>query len=77
MKHTRNTIKDYQMTIRWSEAEERFIVHFPAFPLVMADGQTPEEAAAEGSDALGLALDVLYERGHEVPQPDACDLALA
>jgi len=74
MKHT---IKDYIMTIRWSEADECFIAHFPAFPLVMADGQTPEEAATEAHLALKLALDVLYERGRKIPEPDACELAHA
>jgi len=73
----RNTIKDYQMTISWSETDECFVAHFPAFPLVMADGPTPQEAAAEAEIALGLALEVLYERERKVPEPDACELAYA
>jgi len=73
----KNTIKDYRMMIRWSEQDDCFLVHFPAFPLVMADGQTPEEAAAEGHIALNGVLDMLYESGYEVPEPDAMELACA
>ena len=73
----KNTIKNYRMTIRWSEADECFVAHFPAFPLVMADGPTPEAAAAQGRIALNGVLDVLYKHGDEIPEPDACELAYA
>ena len=73
----RNTIRDYVMQIRWEPRDECFAVHFPAFPGVMADGPTPEEAAAEGRVALEGVLEMLYKCGDEIPEPDACELAYA
>ena len=73
----KNTVNDYRIIIGWSAPDECFVARFPAFPGVMADGPTPEEALASGREALAVTLDVIYECGDEVPAPDACELVYA
>ena len=44
-----------------------YLVEFPGFPGCIADGATPEEAVAEGRDALKSYLATLQELGRPVP----------
>lgn len=43
----------------------------PELPGCVALGDTVDECLAEMRDAVALYLDVLHERGEEVPQPRA------
>ena len=55
--------------VRPLSAEEGggYLVEFPDYPGCIADGDTPEQAIAEGSDALRSYLATLDELGHEAP----------
>jgi predicted RNase H-like HicB family nuclease len=61
------------MLIRWSDEEHAFLVFLPEWEDLasqpVADGQTYEEAAREGAEALELLIDVAKERGQELPRP--------
>lgn len=46
-----------------------YLAVFPDLPLVMSDGATPEEALANGLDALNCALEALVEQGRPIPEP--------
>jgi antitoxin HicB len=43
-----------------------YLIAFPDFPGCMADGETPEEAIAEGRDALASYLATLGVLGHPI-----------
>ena len=44
-----------------------YLVEFPEYPGCVADGETPEQAIAEGADALKSYLATLLELGRAVP----------
>nr|VFJ54757.1 MAG: antitoxin HicB [Candidatus Kentron sp. FW] len=46
-----------------------WLVSFPNLPGCMSDGQTPEEAVANGKDALAAWLRAAEETGREIPHP--------
>ena len=47
-----------------------WLIVFPDFPgAVMSDGETPEEALANGRDALESVIAVYKEDGRELPVP--------
>lgn len=50
--------------------EGGFVVSFPAFPDLMTQGETLEEARAMGADLLALHLGMLRERGVALPPSD-------
>ena len=43
-----------------------YLIEFPDYPGCVADGETPEEAIAEGRDALKSYLKTLGELGRSV-----------
>ena len=45
-----------------------YLIEFPDFPGCIADGETPEEAIAQGRDALISYLKTLEELGRPVPK---------
>ena len=47
-----------------------YLIHFPDLPGCISDGKTPEEAIANGADALQGWLETRHERGLPVPAPD-------
>lgn len=48
-----------------------YLIRFPEFPGCMADGDTPEQAIAEGRDALKSYRETLRELGRPVPEAGA------
>ncbi len=46
-----------------------YLIEFPDYPCCMADGETPEEAIAEGRDALTSYLATLRDLDRPVPPP--------
>jgi len=64
---------DYPFTIRPLTDEEGggYLIEFPDVPGCMSDGETPEEAVANGRDALKCTLLTLRELGRPIPKPGA------
>lgn len=62
----------YQFTVRPLSKEEGggYLVEYPDIPGCMSDGETIEEAIANGREALRDCLDVLRESGHKAPKPE-------
>jgi antitoxin HicB len=62
---------DYPFELRPLAAEEGggWLISFPDLPGCISDGETPEEAVANGRDALAAWLQAARETGREVPIP--------
>ncbi|MBK7928255.1 MAG: type II toxin-antitoxin system HicB family antitoxin [Bryobacterales bacterium] len=62
----------YQFTVRPLSKEEGggYLVEYPEIPGCMSDGETIEEAIANGKEALRDCLDVLRESGRKAPKPE-------
>ena len=60
---------DYPFTVRPLAADEGggYLLDFPDLPGCMADGETPEEAIREGTDALHSWLETHRELGQPIP----------
>lgn len=61
----------YQFTVRPLSKEEGggYLVEYPDIPGCMSDGETVEEAIANGREALRDCVAVLKETGRTVPKP--------
>jgi antitoxin HicB len=61
----------YQFTVRPLSPDEGggFLVEYPDIPGCMSDGETIEEAIANGREALRDCLDVFRESARKVPKP--------
>ena len=61
----------YQFTVRPLSREEGggYLVEYPDIPGCMSDGETIEEALANGRDALRDSLVVFSEMGRKIPKP--------
>lgn len=46
-----------------------WLITFPDLPGCMSDGETPEEALANGSDAVKAWIDAMRAAGREIPAP--------
>ncbi|MBS1827576.1 MAG: type II toxin-antitoxin system HicB family antitoxin [Acidobacteria bacterium] len=62
----------YQFTVRPLSKEEGggYLVEYPDIPGCMSDGETIEEAIANGREALRDCLDVFAESGRKIPKPE-------
>ena len=72
MKPTVNRNLDrYQFTVRPLSKEEGggYLVEYPDIPGCMSDGETIQEAIANGREALRDCIDVFRESGRKVPKP--------
>jgi antitoxin HicB len=68
-------LPEYQFTIRELAIDDGggFLIEFPDLPGCMSDGETVEEAIANGSDAVKCWITVAKEKGREVPDPGAIE----
>lgn len=64
-------LKEYPFTIRPLADNEGggYLIEFPDVPGCISDGETPEEAIANGRDALRCCLLTLKEIGNPIPVP--------
>jgi antitoxin HicB len=67
----RRKLDQYQFTVRPLSKEEGggFLVEYPDIPGCMSDGETLEEAIANGREALRDCIDVFSESGRKIPKP--------
>jgi antitoxin HicB len=66
---THRSLDAYQFTVRPLSREEGggYLVEYPDIPGCMSDGETPEEAIANGREALRDCLAVFRESGRKAP----------
>lgn len=72
MKSTVNRNRDqYQFTVRPLSKDEGggYLVEYPDIPGCMSDGETIEEAIANGREAVRDCLEVFSESGRKIPKP--------
>ena len=64
-------LEDYPFELRPLTAEEGggYLISFTDFNECIADGETIEEALAEGQNALAAVIATLEEKGLPVPKP--------
>ena len=64
---------EYPLELRPLSDEEGggWLVSYPDLPGCMSDGETPEQAMANGKDALEAWLNATVEVGREIPTPGA------
>ena len=62
---------EYPFELRPLSADEGggWLITFPDLPGCMSDGESPEEAVANGRDALAAWIAAAREAGREVPRP--------
>ena len=62
-------VSSHTYSVILEPAEEGgFIVHVPALPEVVTEGDTVEEALAMAKDAIELVLESRSERGEQIPE---------
>src|SRR5665213_1420287 len=68
---TDRNLDAYQFTVRPLSKEEGggYLVEYPDIPGCMSDGETVEEAVANGREALRDCVAVFGESGRKVPKP--------
>ena len=71
MKQEKLRLEDYPFTIRPLATEDGggYLIEFPDVPGCISDGEAPEEAIANGRDALKSALLTMKEFGDPIPKP--------
>lgn len=73
MKKDELKLDRYRFTIRPMTREEGkgYLIEFPDVPFCLSDGETVEEAIANGRDALRGTLLCYQQDGKPIPQPDS------
>ena len=73
MKQQNLKLSDYPFAVRALSAEDGggFLIEFPDVPGCISDGETAEEAIANGRDALKSMLLTMREFGDPIPTPGA------
>ena len=66
----------YTMLIQWSDADQAFLVMLPEWQGRMfgpvTHGDTYEEAARNGREALELLIESAIKHGETLPEPQPC-----
>lgn len=67
----RRKLDQYQFTVRPLSKEEGggYLVEYPDIPGCMSDGETIDEAIANGREALRDCIEVFSESGRKIPKP--------
>lgn len=62
----------YSMIIQWSSEDECYLVHLPDFPFQQfhTHGETYEEAAKHGQEAIESLIEWYQAEGKQLPTPD-------
>lgn len=62
---------DYPFELRPLDMEEGggWLIVFPDLPGCMSDGDTPEEAVANGRDAVAAWIEAARQAGRDIPRP--------
>ena len=65
------SLDDYRFAVRPLSDEEGggYLVEYPDIPGCMSDGETVEEAIANGREALRDCIDVFRESGRTISKP--------
>ena len=68
---TNRNLDAYQFTVRPLSKDEGggYLVEYPDIPGCMSDGETVEEAIANGREALRDCIAVFRESGRKLPKP--------
>jgi antitoxin HicB len=68
---TNRKTEEYRINIRPLSKDEGggYLVEYPEIPGCMSDGETVEEAIANGREALRDCLEVFKESGRKAPRP--------
>lgn len=71
MRATSRNLDQYQFTVRPLSVEEGggYLVEYPDIPGCMSDGDSIEQALANGREALRDCIDVFRESGRTIPKP--------
>lgn len=61
----------YRFTVRPLPAEDGggYLIEFPDLPGCMSDGNTIDEAIANGIDAMRGWIEAIRAEGHPIPEP--------
>ena len=62
-------MRNYEITLWWSDEDRVFVAEVPELPGCMAHGNTQEEALAHARDAIQLWVDIATRSGDPVPEP--------
>lgn len=70
-------MKPYSMVIQWSETDQLYLVHLPEFPTqqFVTHGNTYEEAARNGQDAIDSLVEWYQSQNKPLPQPILAEVA--
>jgi antitoxin HicB len=68
---TNRNLDQYQFTVRPLSNEEGggYLVEYPDIPGCMSDGETIQEAIANGREALRDCMEVFRESGRKISKP--------
>ncbi len=62
-------MRDYEITLWWSDEDQVFVAEVPDLPGCMAHGSTQEQALANVKDAMRLWIEVATGAGESLPEP--------
>jgi len=62
-------MRDYQISIFYSEEDSGYIADIPDLPLCSAFGESPEEALAEVLKAKAVWIEAAKAEGRPIPPP--------
>ena len=64
----------YKMILRWSDADQAWLVEVPELPGAMADGATPQEAIENAQVIISEWIETAKQLDRDIPQPQPADL---
>ncbi len=67
----------YTVILEFSEDDEVYLVHVPAFPEVHTFGESVEQATAHAKEAIELAVEMYLEEGKILPNDPAVVVEIA